>query len=86
MLQPYLANIDSLDMLGTYQMRDVMKSILPNHKLYDLRTTFYSRCKECGVAESALKEFMGHSLGALGEAYTDLSDEYLLKEGAKLKY
>ena len=56
----------------------------PNHKLYDLRTTFYSRCKELGVAEPALKEFAGHSLGALGNAYTDLSEKYLLKEGKKL--
>ena len=56
----------------------------PNHKLYDLRTTFYSRCKEFGVADSARDEFVGHSLGALGNAYTDLSDEYLLLEGKKL--
>ena len=42
--------------------------------------------KECGVADAARDEFVGHSLGALGNAYTDLSDEYLLKEGAKFKY
>lgn len=59
-------------------------SFCPGHKLYDLRTTFYSRCKELGVAEPAMMEFVGHSLGRLGNAYTDLSDKYLLKEGKKL--
>ena len=57
---------------------------LPNHKLYDLRTTFYTRCDEYGVAAPARDEFVGHSGGALTNAYRDLSDEYLLKEGKKL--
>lgn len=65
-------------------MREKVKEILPNHKLYDLRTTFYSRCDELGVAPPARDEFVGHSNGALTNAYRDLSDEYLLKEGKKL--
>ena len=56
----------------------------PGHKLYDLRTTFYSKCKELGIAEPALKAYMGHSNGKLGNSYTDLSLSYLLKEGKKL--
>ena len=58
--------------------------LCPGHKLYDLRTTFYSKCKELGVAEPALKAYMGHSNGKLGNSYTDLSLSYLLKEGKKL--
>ena len=41
---------------------------------------------ERGIADAARDEFVGHSLGALGNAYTDLSDEYLLCEGKKFQY
>ncbi len=86
MLEPYLANVESLTFPVPGTMREKIKAVLPNHKLYDLRTTFNTRCKECGVAEPARMEYMGHSLGELGNAYTDLSDEFLLLEGKKLKY
>ena len=62
------------------------KGILPDHTLKDLRTTFYSRCKECNVADAARDEFMGHSNGVLGNAYTDLSNEYLIREAQKILY
>lgn len=84
MLKPYLK--DGINVPTEKRLRAAIRAVLPDHKLYDLRTTFYTRCTECGVAEPAIKEFVGHSLGQLGNAYTDLSDEYLLVEGTKLLY
>lgn len=82
-LRPYIS--DGIPVLPTPQLiRRRISSILPNHKLYDLRTTFYTRCDEYGVAAPARDEFVGHSSGVLTNTYRDLSDEYLLKEGAKL--
>lgn len=66
------------------KMRKELKRIFPSHILYDLRTTFYSRCKEFNVSEHAIKSYMGHSLGEIANAYTDLSDEFLILEGKKL--
>lgn len=86
MLAPYLAGVDVLNLSSADYLRRKFKEILPDHILYDLRTTFYSRCKECGISEHARNAFMGHSLGALGNAYTDLSDDFLLKEMAKFEY
>jgi integrase len=86
MLRPFLENVTELNFYIPEVMREKFKSILPNHKLYDMRTTFYTRCHECGVADVARMEFVGHSLGKLGNTYTDLSDDFLLSEGKKLNY
>jgi len=86
MLRPYLENITELKFCSQRVIHERFNKILPNHKLYDLRTTFYTRCQECNIAPAARDEFVGHSLGALGNAYTDLSDEFLITEGNKLNY
>lgn len=84
MLQPYLKGMKELQIPTLEYIRYSFNNILPNHILYDLRTTFYTRCEECGVAEPARDEFVGHSRGKLNSTYSDLSDEYLLSEGKKL--
>ena len=86
MLKPYLEGVKELHFTRLEQIRHKFNGILPNHKLYDLRTTFYTRCMECGVAEVATKTFVGHALGGLADTYTDLSDEFLLAEGRKFAY
>ena len=86
MLAPYLEGVKELHFTRLEQIRHKFNGILPDHKLYDLRTTFYTRCMECGVAEVATKTFVGHALGGMADTYTDLSDEFLYTEGQKLKY
>lgn len=86
MLKPYLAGVTELKFPYVESMRTHMNEHVKGHKLYDMRTTFYTRCREYGVADAARDEFMGHSSGALANAYTDLSDEYLIKEIQKFKY
>jgi integrase len=84
-LQPFISN--GINVTHTSQtVRRRLRDILPNNTLKDLRTTFYTKCQMLGVAEPALKEFMGHSFGKLGNAYSDLTKyrDYLLKEGEKL--
>ena len=84
MWKPYFEDNMGLDVPGLQYVREQFNKVLPNHILYDLRTTFYTRCEECGVATPARDHFVGHSSSVLNATYTDLSDEYLLKEGEKL--
>lgn len=83
-LKPFLER--PLTLSSPDYLRRIFKSIMPNHILYDLRTTFYSKCVELGVLLPALNHFIGHSSGVLAETYTTLSDEYLLAEGEKIRF
>lgn len=87
-LDAVLAEIDydlsKIDMRAEKTMSHRFPTYCFGHKLYDLRTTFYTRCDELNVAAPARDEFVGHSAGVLTNTYRDLSDAYLLKEGKKL--
>ena len=86
MLEPYLSGVTELKFTRLEQIRNRFNKVLPGHRLYDLRTTFYTRCMECGIADAAIKKYVGHTLGGLADTYADLSDEFLLTEGRKLNY
>lgn len=63
-----------------------LKKILPNHKLYDLRHTFTSRCREHVDAELVAR-WLGHSPQYLIEkTYNHFSDEHQLSEMNKVNY
>lgn len=65
-----------------------MKRLFPNHHPHELRHTFISRCKECGVASEVVSIWAGHSLSGTitTVVYTHYSDEFQLKEAEKVEY
>ena len=84
MLRPYIS--EEPVMPCPKSLWTALKKLFPSYTLYDLRTTFNTRCVECHVDNNARKLMMGHSLGKLANAYTDVSDEFLMKEAAKISY
>lgn len=86
-LRPYISTETVMPNISISNARKMIKKILgDDRKLYDLRTTFYTRCQMCDVAPAARDEFVGHSSGILTDTYTDLPNDYLIKEGLKLDY
>ena len=87
MLRPYLTGITDLKLHHHNTITEKFKAVLPNHKPYDMRTTFQTRCTECNIAEVAIGLFMGNAIGSeLKKAYTDVSDEWLINEANKFSY
>ncbi len=94
MLRPYLPLVEAampnwqeLTADSAKRARWQFQETCPHHRLYDLRTTFATRTQECGVSETVVQVWMGHSPRTLlGRVYTKYSDEHLLSEGEKFKY
>ena len=45
-LKPYLQGLTELKFYGVNRIRERFHSVFPKKRLYDLRTTFYTRCQE----------------------------------------
>ena len=65
-----------------------MKRLLPERHPHELRHTFISRCRECGVPSEVVSIWAGHSLtGTItSTVYTHFSEEFQLQEAEKVVY
>ena len=65
-----------------------MKRLMPERHPHELRHTFISRCKECGVPGEVVSIWAGHSLSGTitSTVYTHHSEEFQLKEAEKVVY
>lgn len=69
-----------------------VKRLFPNHHPHELRYTFITRCKECGVNPELVMLWDGHSFdkdvktSEVDRGYTDYSEEYVLSEAEKVHY
>ena len=64
-----------------------LKNYLPNHTLKDLRHTFTTRARECGIDNELVAVWTGHSLGNItSSVYTHFSNEFQQKQALKLVY
>ena len=76
--------------LKTYQhnkLCEEFKRFLPNHTLKDLRHTFTTRARECGIDNELVAVWTGHSLGNItSKVYTHFSIEFQQEQAKKLVY
>ena len=73
-------------------IRDGVKRIFPNRHAHELRYTFITRSKECGVNPEVVMLWAGHETdndvktSKVDRGYTTYSEEYLLSEVRKIDY
>ena len=69
------------------QLRLEFNKYCPNNTLKDLRHTFTSRARECGIDNELVAIWTGHSLGNItASVYTHFSMEHQQKQAKKLNY
>lgn len=70
----------------------MIKRMFPHHHTHELRYTFITRCKECGINPELVMLWDGHSFdkdvktSVIDRGYTDYSEMYALSEAEKFNY
>ncbi|MGN0805268.1 MAG: tyrosine-type recombinase/integrase [Candidatus Coproplasma sp.] len=77
---------------NVHTLETTFKRLFPERHPHELRYTFITRTKECGVAGEVVMIWAGHSYdkdvktSAVDRGYTTYSEEFLLKEARKVDY
>lgn len=73
-------------------IRDELLKVFPQRHVHELRYTFITRAKECGINPEVVMLVDGHKAdrdcmtSKVDRGYTDYSDEYVIKEMQKYDY
>ena len=94
MLQKILPMIDfeKVKKISKDCARDTTKRIFPDRHTHELRYTFITRAKECGVNPEVVMLWVGHEhdqdvrTSKVDRGYTTYSEEYLFSEILKIDY
>ena len=94
MVRQNLAYIDFEKARITKQrtIASAMKRLFKNHHPHELRYTYITRCKECGVHPEIVMLWDGHEAdkdviaSKVDRGYTDFSIEFQLREAEKVNY
>lgn len=88
MLKRYMP-LGEIPQISDDYLTHLFHELCPNHNLHELRHTFNSRARECGIPKELIQKWMGHKPPKkdTNEAvYMHYSDEYQLKEILKFDY
>lgn len=88
---PYI-DFEKAKNVNLSSLHTTMKRVFPQRHLHELRYTFITRCKECGVHGEVVMLWDGHEedktvhSSRIDRGYTDFSDEFMLREAEKVDY
>ena len=88
---PYI-DFEKAKNVNLSSLHTTMKRVFPQRHLHELRYTFITRCKECGVHGEVVMLWDGHEedktvhSSRIDRGYTDFSDEFMLREADKVDY
>ena len=81
-------DLDKMRKLRPDALTQAFKRLMPEHHLHELRHTFTTRCRECGVPREIVSVWVGHAPDntQTSNVYTHFSREFMKNEAQKVRY